>query len=88
MNSLRNMSLLLFLSFAGLAFAGSAAKPSNSAVSTSSAPSTELDQQWRIEGEKTLPGELRTVPSAAAQIPTTCNGNGASAHAGSGHAYR
>ncbi len=52
MNSLRNMSLVLILGLAGLAFAGSETKPSNSVVSGSLVPSTELEQQWRIEGER------------------------------------
>ena len=52
MNSLRNMSLVLILGLAGLAFAGSGTKASTPVVSGSSVPSIELEQQWRIEGEK------------------------------------
>jgi mono/diheme cytochrome c family protein len=52
MNSLRNMSLLLILGFAGLAFAASVTKPSDTGVSGSVVPSAELKQQWRVEGEK------------------------------------
>jgi mono/diheme cytochrome c family protein len=52
MNLLRGMSLVLILGLAGLAFAGAASKPSNPEVSSSVVPPAELEQQWRIEGEK------------------------------------
>lgn len=52
MNSLRRISFVLIISIAGLAFAGSATKPSNPEASSAVASSTELEQQWRIEGEK------------------------------------
>jgi len=52
MNLLRNMSLVLILGLTGLAFAGAASKRSNPEGSSSVVPPTELEQQWRIEGEK------------------------------------
>jgi cytochrome c5 len=52
MNLVRTMMIVLILGLAGLAFAGAAAKPSNPVASGSLVPSTELEQQWRIEGEK------------------------------------
>jgi mono/diheme cytochrome c family protein len=52
MNLLRNLACLLLLGLAGLAFAGSAPNSSKPAASRSPLPSTDLEQQWVIEGEK------------------------------------
>jgi mono/diheme cytochrome c family protein len=58
MNSPRNISLIFVLllalggALAGLAFARSAAEPPKSTVSSASAPSSELQNQWTIEGER------------------------------------
>lgn len=52
MTSPRNMLLVFTLGVVGMAFAGSAAKPSAPAASTALVASTEQDQQWRIEGER------------------------------------
>lgn len=52
MNSLRNMSFILILGLAGLAFAGSATNTSKSAASRSALTSSDQEQQWAIEGER------------------------------------
>lgn len=39
-------------------------------------------------GRETLPGELRTVSSAASQVSATHNGDDSSPHAGARHAHR
>lgn len=52
MNSLRSISFVAILAVAGLAFGGSATKPSKPSPSSSLLSSTESDQQWMIEGEK------------------------------------
>lgn len=52
MKLFRRLVLGLILGLSGMAFAGSAAKPSTPGLSASSETSPELDQQWKIEGEK------------------------------------
>jgi cytochrome c5 len=52
MNSLRTSLSVLILGATALAFAGSSAKSSEMAPTSPAVSSTEINQQWMIEGEK------------------------------------